>query len=103
MNDVLLLKGKFTQKPNTSRPGAPSLPTNAIVDVEHIRCLLNNLIALERYWIDESIISGALITENSKAAGVAIGIPPYSDGHTFYAVDADFAQSVLGVVMSPNY
>lgn len=62
MNDVLLLKGKFTQKPNTSRPGAPSLPTNAIVDVEHIRCLLNNLIALERYWIDESIISGALIT-----------------------------------------
>lgn len=62
MNDVLLLKGKFTQKPNTSRPGAPSLSTNAIVDVEHIRCLLNNLIALERYWIDESIISGALIT-----------------------------------------
>ena len=47
--------------------------------------------------------SGALITENSKAAGVAIGIPPYSDGHTFYAVDADFARSVLGVVMSPNY
>ena len=61
MNDVLLLKGKFTQKPNTSRPGDPKLLANTIVDVEHIQTLLTNLKSLERYWLTESIVPGALI------------------------------------------
>lgn len=62
MNDVLLLKGKFTQKSNSSRPGDPSLPVNTTVTIEHLQYLLDNLYNLERYWTIENIISGALIS-----------------------------------------
>lgn len=62
MNDVLLLKGKFTQKPNTSRPGDPKLPAKALVTAEHLQYLTDNLKKLETYWLTENIIPGALIS-----------------------------------------
>lgn len=50
MNDVLQLKGTFEQKSNSSRPGAPELPAQATVKIEHVRQLKRDLEQLKEYW-----------------------------------------------------
>ena len=62
MNDVLQLKGTFEQKSNSSRPGAPELPAQATVKIEHVRQLKRDLEQLKEYWQKSKLINGALIS-----------------------------------------
>lgn len=62
MNDLLNLKGTFQQENRNSRPGPPSLPANTKVSVQHMKKLLDELLALKEYWSKEKVITGALIS-----------------------------------------
>ena len=62
MNELLQLKGTFTPKKNTSRPGAPELPRNVEVNSDHLENLKKQLEQLILYWQKENILSGALIS-----------------------------------------
>lgn len=62
MNELLNLKGTFEQKSNKSRPGAPKLPANTTVKVEHLEKLKDDLESLKKYWTKDKILKGALIS-----------------------------------------
>ncbi|WP_334329661.1 S8 family peptidase [Companilactobacillus sp. HBUAS59699] len=62
MNDILELKGQFTQKANSGRPGAPKLPVGSTISSEKMRKLLDELNGLLKYWNNNKIIQGALIS-----------------------------------------
>ena len=63
MNNLLQLKGTFEQVP---RPidgfGAPNLPAGQSINASKLNLLLKNLIELEEYWKNQSLLSGALVT-----------------------------------------
>ncbi len=62
MNNLLQLKGTFEQKGNEQRVGPPELPANAIVTVEHLKKLKNDLEKLINFWEKEKFFSGSLIS-----------------------------------------
>lgn len=62
MNNLLQLKGKFEQKKSGNKPGAPNLPSRKTVSVDRLKILLDNLIELRRYWQNQNLLPGALIT-----------------------------------------
>jgi hypothetical protein len=62
MNDLLQLKGNFIQKSNTSRPAAPSLPSNTVVEVKHLWKLYHNLERIREFWNQNTLIEGALVS-----------------------------------------
>ena len=62
MNDLLNLKGTFQQESRNSRPGPPTLPANKEVSVQHMKKLLEELLALRDYWQKDNIITGALVS-----------------------------------------
>lgn len=62
MNQVLELKGRFEQKKSTGTPGAPKLPKAASVSEEHLEKLRLDLVDLIKFWMDENIVEGALIS-----------------------------------------
>jgi len=63
LNNLLQLKGTFEQVP---RPidgfGAPNLPAGQSINASKLNLLLKNLIELEEYWKNQSLLSGALVT-----------------------------------------
>ena len=63
MNNLLQLKGIFEQ---VFRPidgfGAPNLPAGQSINASKLNLLLKNLIELEEYWKNQSLLSGALVT-----------------------------------------
>lgn len=62
MNDLLNLKGTFEQKSNSSRPGAPKLPSNSSVKSEDLKDLVDYLKNLIDYWRKNSILDGCLVS-----------------------------------------
>lgn len=63
MNDVLYLKGTFSQASRTNGGGAANIPANASVDSNRIQKLLSDLERLYSYWQrNQQIIRGALIS-----------------------------------------
>ena len=62
MNDVLQLKGRFEQKASANRPGAPTLAANQRVSVSHLESLKKDLLEMERFWENQVLLSGALIS-----------------------------------------
>ncbi|MGL5429032.1 MAG: S8 family peptidase, partial [Cetobacterium sp.] len=62
MNNILNLKGSFDQKKRTGSVGAPKLPSNTTVKVEHLEKLKNDLIRLIEFWEKEDVFSGALVS-----------------------------------------
>ncbi|MDB5160195.1 MAG: serine protease [Candidatus Saccharibacteria bacterium] len=61
MNDTLQLKGTFQHKPHGGKPGSPNVPNGQSVSVDHLHKLLGELKSLRSYWVDEKLLSGALI------------------------------------------
>lgn len=49
-NPVLQLRGSFSQKRNTSRPGPPSLPANKEISSDEVRTLAESLGKVKEYW-----------------------------------------------------
>lgn len=66
MNNILQLKGRFDQRPNGSRPGAPKLPKGKNVRAEHLRALLKQLNEIYIYWHSNTDIGGALVSVHYK-------------------------------------
>lgn len=62
MNDVLQLKGRFEQKASANRPGAPTLAANQRVNVSHLDSLKKDLLEMERFWKNQELLNGALIS-----------------------------------------
>ncbi|MDR2976287.1 MAG: S8 family peptidase [Streptococcaceae bacterium] len=62
MNDVLQLKGSFEQKPNSNRPGAPTLAARQQVTSVHLESLRQDLLEMKRFWQRQELLSGALIS-----------------------------------------
>jgi len=61
-NNILQLKGEFTQKSSEGQPGATNLPKNGLVNVTHVGQLQKQLEELKKFWMKESYLSGALIS-----------------------------------------
>ena len=62
MNNTLQLKGTFTQAPNNSKGGGAKLPAKTSVNLEKLNKLLNDLNRLYNYWVENTILPGALIS-----------------------------------------
>lgn len=62
MNDILHLKGIFEQKVNKSKPGAPTLPKNTVVENRNLLALKNDLIEMKLFWEGNIYFNGALIS-----------------------------------------
>lgn len=62
MNNILELKGRFNQKSNNSRPGAPKLPKGSIVNSSDLIFLRDNLIKMRQFWMSNTLFNGALIS-----------------------------------------
>ena len=62
LNNLLQLKGRFEQASSPNRPGSPNLPAGKSVEVSKLENLLTNLNELQRYWQNQNLLPGALIT-----------------------------------------
>ena len=61
MNNLIQLKGRLTQKPNTSGGGPNKLTANQIVKTADLSKLKKNLEELYEFWKQQNIIDGTLI------------------------------------------
>ena len=66
MNNILQLKGRFEQRPNTSKPGPAVLPKGKSVSASHIRTLKTQLEAILQHWTEHKEIAGALVSVHYK-------------------------------------
>lgn len=62
MNELLQLKGVFSQEKNTNIPGPKNMPKGQCIRVEHLIKLRNDLVRLKEFWYAETIFSGALVS-----------------------------------------
>lgn len=62
MNNILQLKGRFEQRPNSSRPGASKLPKGKSVSSLHLIELSEQLKRILQYWKTNTDINGALVS-----------------------------------------
>ena len=62
MNNILQLKGRFEQRPNSSKPGSPKLPKGKSVYSLHLIELSEQLKRILQYWKTNTDISGALVS-----------------------------------------
>lgn len=63
MNTLLTLRGKsFTQKSRNSGRGPMTLPKNALITLERLKCLHFSLEKVKKYWDKNNIIDGVLIS-----------------------------------------
>lgn len=62
MNNILQLKGRLEQRPNTSKPGSPKLPKGRSVSSLHLFELSEQLKRILQYWETNRDINGALVS-----------------------------------------
>ncbi len=62
MNNILQLKGRFEQRPNSSKPGSSKLPKGKSVSSLHLTELSGQLKRILQYWEKNRDISGALVS-----------------------------------------
>lgn len=67
MNNILQLKGQFQQQSSQSNYGPTSLPSGCFVEADHLRMLGEELHRIWRYWQNDSLINGALISVYYKS------------------------------------
>lgn len=66
MNNILTLKGRFEQRPNTSSFGPLNLPKGKVVKATHLRNLSNQLQDILKFWGQHREIAGALVSVHYK-------------------------------------
>ena len=66
MNSILQLKGRFEQRPNSSRPGSLKLPKGKSVSSLHLIKLRDQLKRILKYWKSNTDINGALVSVHYK-------------------------------------
>lgn len=62
MNELLQLKGPFTQKSRPGNVGAPQLRKRAYVEVSHLKKLYDDLLYMFTFWSKEKLFDGALVS-----------------------------------------
>lgn len=62
MNELLQLKGPFTQKSRPGNVGAPQLRKRAYVEVSHLKKLYDDLLYMFMFWSKEKLFDGALVS-----------------------------------------
>lgn len=109
MNDVLQLKGRFEQRKNTRRPGAPSLPDGQAVLASHINNLADQLSGILAYWRKNDILEGALVSVHyqsivAKSNRLKILLSEKSQSPTESIRGAKFAweKNILGKVVQKH-
>ncbi|GBG94539.1 subtilisin-like serine protease [Ligilactobacillus salitolerans] len=99
MNQILELKGRFEQRKSSQRPGAPTLPQDAVISLDHFEELIKNLLQVQAFWTkqpsfikplvsvyyDQVIaksnrIQALLVQKNEKANGSIVGAKFTSTG-----------------------
>lgn len=66
MNNILMLKGRFEQRPNTSSFGPLSLPKNKFVEATHLKTMAQQLQDVWAFWVQHREIAGALVSVHCK-------------------------------------
>ena len=66
MNNILMLKGRFEQRPNTSSFGPLNLPKNKFVKATHLRTMSTQLQDILIFWGQHREIAGALVSVHYK-------------------------------------
>ena len=66
MNNILMLKGRFEQRPNTSSFGPLSLPKNKFVEATHLKTMAQQLQDVWAFWVQHREIAGALVSVHYK-------------------------------------
>lgn len=61
MNEILQLKGQFSQKKNSNRPGAKNLPAGKSVNSDRISVLIKELQSILLYWKNQTFLPKALV------------------------------------------
>lgn len=64
MNDILSLKGTFSEAPNRAGGGGKNLPANGFVIPDKLEQLKTELQYMLNYWRKEHVLKGALISVN---------------------------------------
>lgn len=62
MNDVLTLKGRCEQRRGSGGGGAPKLPKNAKVSSQKLQSLIDDLLAMQNFWKNKSLLPKMLIS-----------------------------------------
>ncbi len=62
MNEVVQLRGRFTQVASKGRPGPPNIPKNQKVCVSKLIKLKNELVKLQEFWKEQDLLPGALVS-----------------------------------------
>lgn len=62
MNELLQLKGPFTQRSRPGKVGAPKLRKHSLVNTEHLNKLYEDLLNMYKFWASQKLINGALIS-----------------------------------------
>ena len=67
MNNILKLKGTFTQKSHPNTFGPPALPKKTVINVEKIETLLKDIKKIQSYWKDKpNYVDGIFFSEYYK-------------------------------------
>ncbi|MFD2728103.1 S8 family peptidase [Enterococcus camelliae] len=62
MNDILNLKGSFSQNAGKQRPGSPKLPKNTTIRSDQIEVLIQDLLEMKEFWQTELFLNGCLVS-----------------------------------------
>lgn len=62
MNSILQLKGQFEQHSGTPGFGKRNLPVGKSVKADHVSALISDLVSLQTYWNEHTLIKGALVS-----------------------------------------
>src|SRR5690554_420868 len=62
MNNILELKGTFTQRSRTASFGPPSLRRGGVVKSTQLQKNIIDLQTLYEYWVKDNLLDGALIS-----------------------------------------
>ncbi len=99
MNNILKLKGTFTQKPNSSNFGPPSLPKQTVVKTEKIEELKKDIKKIKQYWEEKpQYVKGIFFSAHYKDI-----VPKSRRISAFFKIDSmDMSQKIVGAKFSKD-
>ena len=99
MNNILKLKGTFTQKSHPNTFGPPILPKKTIVKLEKIEKLFNDVLKIELYWKEKpKYVEGIFFSAHYKDI-----VPKTRRIGAFFKCDStDMNKKIVGAKFSPD-
>ena len=99
MNNILKLKGTFTQKSHPNTFGPPILPKKTIVKLEKLEKLFNDVLKIELYWKEKpKYVEGIFFSAHYKDI-----VPKTRRIGAFFKCDStDMNKKIVGAKFSPD-